>query len=241
MSRKRKWEEIADTMREQIISGKFKPGQDFPTNLELMKTFEVHAATIQQAVNALITEGLVISSGSSSNRRTVYKPPERSVRSAGFLTEVGSRGTQEILELKIIDTADEAPEDVSKHFSFPILKYKTRQYRDNIPVAISEAYLSNNIPLEKFKEELMDPAVELYSLMKKYGFNPTTCRESLVVSSPNLEEQELLRLPRLTFLPTVRITRLVYDSKGCLLEYCLLVDRADCYEFTYEFPLTVVK
>ena len=241
MTRKRKWEEIADTLREQIISGKLKPEQDFPTNLELMKAFEVHAATIQQAVNALITEGLVISSGSSSTRRTVYKPPERSVRSSGFLTEAGNRGLQEILELKIIDTADEVLEDVGKHFNLPFLKYKTRQYRDNIPVAISEAYLPNNLPLEKFKEELTDPSVELYGLMKKYGFNPITCRESLVVSSPTQEEQELLRLPRLSFLPTVRITRLVYDSKGYLLEYCLLVDRADCYEFTYEFPLTVVK
>ncbi|WP_082789123.1 UTRA domain-containing protein [Desulfolucanica intricata] len=204
-----------------------------------MKTFEVHAATIQQAVNALIAEGMVISSGSSSTRRTVYKPPERSVRNSGFLTETGDRGLQEILELKIINAVDEIPEAVMKYFSLPVLKYITRQFRDNIPVAISEAYLPNNLPLEEFQEVLKDPSVELYGLMKKHGFNPTACRETLVISSPNQEEQELLQLSRLTSCPVVRITRLVYDPKHNLLEYCLLVDRADCYEFHYEFPLMV--
>lgn len=185
MAKARKWEQIAHTLRQQILSGKLKPGQDFPTNLELMKMFEVHAATIQQAVNALIAEGLVVSAGSSSARRTVYKPPERSVRAGGFLTEAGEQGKQEVLQLKLLDTLDNVPEAVRKQLNAPALLYRTRQWKNGVAVAVSESYLPGILPLKAFEKKLADPSVELYNLMKKHGFNPVTCRESLIASPPH--------------------------------------------------------
>ncbi len=236
---KRKWEQIADTLRQQIVTGKLEPGQELPTNLELMKKFEVHAATVQQAVNALISEGLIVSSGSSSNRRTVHKPPERSIRSCGFLTEAGDHRKQEILELKILDSNNQIPETVKEQINAPTLYFRTRQYKNGVPVAVSQSYLPGILPLKDFQKELSKPSVELYTLMKKHGFNPKTCRESLIASPATKDEQELLLMPRHTSWPVVRITRLVYDPDGNLLEYCLLVDRADCYEFVYEFNLNI--
>jgi GntR family transcriptional regulator len=237
MARAPKWEQIANMLRNEIKMGKLKPGQDFPTNLELMKSFGVHAATIQQAVNALINEGLVISSGSSSTRRTVYKPPTRSIRKCGFLTDAGESGKQEILQLSFLNNTNDIPEDVGKLLNAPVLLYKTRQWRDGIAVAVSESYLPGILPLKNIKKELANPQIELYSLLQKYGFEPKTCSESLVASPPTREDQEALQLPRHTAWPVVRIKRLVWDQDGNLLEYCKLLDRADSYEFVYEFDL----
>ncbi len=236
MAKKHKWQQIADTLRDQIISGYYKPGQEFPTTRDLMILFDTHAGTVQQAVNRLISEGIIISSGSGSSKRIVAKPPTRSTRSCGFMEDAGTSGWQEVLELKIIDSIKDLPDALQKALSIPVLKYKTRQWRDGIAVAISESYLPGFLPLQKFLVELQSPTSNLYGLMREYGFNPIRCRETLIAAPPALEEEEALSLPAAS--PVVRITRLVYDPSGKMLEYCLLLDRADCYEFSYEFELS---
>lgn len=241
MSKIKKWEQIANELRQDILSGKLKPGQVFPTNLEIMNKYQTHSVTVQQAVNALVAEGLILTHGSSITRRTVYTPPSRSTRSCGFLSDSGEKGRQEILELKLLESTDSLLEDRTSMIALlgsPILFYKTLQWKDNIPVAISNSFLPQNLPQDILMEELSDPSKGLYSVLKKHGYDSSICRESLIVSFPTTEEQVLLDLPHST-LPVVRIKRLVYDNSGNLLEYCNLVDRSDCYEFVYEFPMKI--
>lgn len=83
---------------------------------------------------------------------------------------------------------------------------------------------------------LSDPRMELYRVMNIFEIKPVICEESLIVSVPAPEETEALRLPPYGFAPVVRIKRKVFDDNGRLLELCYLVDRADCYEFSYRFP-----
>lgn len=235
MSKSKKWEQISADIQEKIIKGEIPPGADFPTNLDLMKTYDVHAGTIQQAVNDLIAKGMVITHG-GNNRRTVYNPPARSARSCGFLSDAGEKGRQELLELRIINDIQDLPEDIREILTLPAILYKTRQWRGSLPVAISQSYIPAVFG-GQFIDELSGASNELYKLMVKYGFTPARCRESLVTSFPVPEEQDLLLLPRAAYWPVIRIKRLVFDDHGNLLEYCLLSDRPDCYEFVYEFPL----
>ncbi len=238
MPRKHKWQQIADNLREQILNDRLKPGQEFPTTKELMIMFDTHVNTVQQAVNRLIAEGLVISSGSGSSKRIVARPPIRSTRSCGFPEDAGAAGRQEILELRLISSRQDLPDAVLKATGTPVLLYKTRQWRDGVAVAISEAYLPRPLPLERFLVELQSPSVSLYNLMRNYGFDPNICRETLIAAPATPEEQEILNMPQYSAWPVVHITRLVYDPEGSLLEYCLLLDRADSYEFSYEFVLS---
>ncbi|MCL6479935.1 MAG: UTRA domain-containing protein, partial [Peptococcaceae bacterium] len=89
-------------------------------------------------------------------------------------------------------------------------------------------------PVYKLKTLLSDPGMDLYRAMKSVGLNPVTCEESLIASPATPEEEQQL------FGASVvqRIKRKVFDSEGNLLEFCLLTDRADCYEFVYRFQLT---
>lgn len=231
------WQDIAQILRDRILSGQLKPGQEFPTNLELMKEFNVYVSTVQNAVNALIREGLVISSGSGNKRRIVRPALERSVRRGGFLTEFGPRARLEILELELTRSSKRLPAEAREIFTTPVLVYRTLQRRDEIPVALSISYIPGNLPVKELKQRLSDPAVDLYTAMEELGLQPTTCEESLIASLPDREESELLLLSPQVVIPVVRIKRKVFDAEGNLLEYCFLSDRADCYEFVYNFPL----
>lgn len=233
---KKRWEEIADILRNRIISGTLRPGEEFPTNLELMKEFNVHTVTIQTAVSALIREGLVMSTGTKLPRK-VRPLPHRSVRLGGFLTEHGEKGRQEVLNLCVYKTIDGLPESVIDNLELPILFYHTRQWRDGILVAVSKSFIPYRPPLKKLKQLLKDPSVDLYKALDDLGQKPFSCEESLIAAIPTIEEAEELMLPGYSGMPIVRLIRKVFDCDGNLLEFCLLTDRADCYEFVYQFQL----
>ncbi len=237
MARKTKWEDIANVVRTRITSGELEQGGPFPTNVELMKEFDVHIGTVQNAVNALINEGLVITHGSGTQKRTVRRLIDRSVRVGGFMTEYKDRGRQKILWLDIIHNLEELPEYVLNTMEPPLLIYKTLQLRDDVPVAISTSYLPNSFPLNYLYDLLFNPKNELYEIMRTLGFYPLNCEESLIIDHASPDECQLFSFPETNSLTVVRLTRKVYDENGKLLELCKLTDRADAYEFVYHFPL----
>lgn len=237
MARNKKWEEVSDVLRKRIFNGEYKSGQDFPSTLELMNEFQVYAGTIQNAVNNLIREGLLITHGSGTRRRIVRPLLQRSVRRGGFSKEYGARGRVEVLDLQIIKSAKQLPDIVKQELEAPALLYRTIQWRDDLPVALSTCYIPGTLPINQLKELLANSTVSLYAAMEELGLHPTTCEESLIATLPEQAELEALHLPSQGSLPVIRITRKVFDPDENLLELCFLSDRADCYEFVYKFPL----
>jgi GntR family transcriptional regulator len=236
MPRKQRWEEILAVLRNRILSGELKPGQEFPTNMELAREFDAYPGTIHAAVKALIQEGLVLSHGRGRHRRIVRPLPERSSRRGGFLTEFEGRALLEVLAITELNTEDLLPKGARGPVQVPALRYYTRQWRDNIPVAISDSYLPGTLPVDALRNILADPAQDLYAALRSLGHRPDVCEETLIARMPTPAEADMLHLPAGANIPVVNIKRLVFDSEGQLLEFCLLIDRADCYEFVYRFP-----
>ena len=55
------FEVIAETLRDQIRSGGFKPGEALPTQAVLMREFGASSLTVQKAMSLLKQEGWVVS------------------------------------------------------------------------------------------------------------------------------------------------------------------------------------
>ncbi|MFZ5634686.1 MAG: GntR family transcriptional regulator [Bacillota bacterium] len=230
---RRKFEDIADILRLRILTGQLMPGQDFPTTTELLREFGGTINTVQEAVRALIQEGLVITYGSGSRRRIVRPINQRTIRKGGFSTEFGDDTRVELIELDIINKPKGLPPTVLDLMKPPLLLYRTRQFRGEMPVALSVSYIPGTLPIKKLKDMLENPANELYQSMKSIGLKPCYCEESLIAAKTTAEEETALYGAAIV----QRIKRKVFDPEGNLLELCFLTDRADCYEFVYQFPL----
>lgn len=50
--------QVADTLREQILSGKIKPGDKLPGETEMIKEYKLGRLTIRDALSILVNEGL---------------------------------------------------------------------------------------------------------------------------------------------------------------------------------------
>lgn len=77
----------------------------------------------------------------------------------------------------------------------------------------------------------------IYECLQKLGVNPTDCEENLVASLPNDSDRKELDLPQHANVPVVRIVRRAFEPNGRCVQVCFMIDRADCYEFKYKFPL----
>jgi GntR family transcriptional regulator len=202
-----------------------------------MKEFGSHSSTIQNAVNSLIRDGLIFSQGSNSNRRKVRPIPYRSSRKGDFVEEHGDPGKEVLVDIKILYEEEDLPADIAKEFEVPVLYYKTKQYREDILVAVTESYIPNVLPLKELRTMLKELDAMIYECMKKLGCNPVDCQENLVASLASTTESNELGLPKHSSIPIVRIMRKAFDADGNLIQICNMIDRADCYEFEYRFPL----
>ncbi|MBD1373404.1 GntR family transcriptional regulator [Hazenella sp. IB182357] len=236
MARK-KWLDIYHILRDRIIDEIYPPDGDFPTNLQLMKEFEVHSATIQNAVNALIRDGLIFSSGSNPNRRKVRPIPYRSNRRGDFLEEHGDLGKEELFDIKILYEEEDLPKGILDELAPPVLYYHTKQYRNDILIAVTRSYIPSVVPLKELREMLKQPHAMIYDCLKLLGIDPVDCQENLITSLATQSEMRDLDLPVQSSVPIVRVVRRVFESDGRLVQVCYMVDRADCYEFEYRFPL----
>src|SRR5215471_1824603 len=54
-----KYGAIAGTLRSNITSGEWRPGQQLPTRPELLSTFDAGMATVQRALDRLMTDGFI--------------------------------------------------------------------------------------------------------------------------------------------------------------------------------------
>lgn len=232
MARNKKTE-IADILRLRILSGQLLPGQDFPTTTDLLREFGGTINTVQEAVRYLIQEGLVITFGSGSRRRVVRPINRRTVRKSGFLSEFSANARTEIIELNIINKSRGLPPTVLDLINPPLLLYRTRQFRGEMPVALSASYIPGTLPIKSIRSLIENPATELYQAMRSIGLKPSYCEESLIASRTSQEEEQSLYGAAVV----QRISRKVFDSEGNLLELRFLTGRADCYEFVYQFPI----
>jgi GntR family transcriptional regulator len=232
-----KWQDIYQQLRERILRGELKPGQAFPTNFELMKEFNAHAATVQNAVNALIREGLVFSEENTTKKRTVRSIPYRSHRRGDFIREHHDISNEMIIQLKIIEHEEELPQSIRTEIQPPVLFSHTQQLRDEMIVTIARSYITNILPLDKLQSRLEKSHAMLYRTMKTLGFRSLICDETLVSDLPSPNETDELQIPKNTTIPIVRIQRKVFDHREQLLQICWMINRADCYEFQYRFRL----
>src|SRR3954447_23245591 len=71
LERRPVYEQVADRLREAILSGELAPGSVLPPERELSERFGVGRTTVREALRALQTKGLAVASGPTSPLRVV--------------------------------------------------------------------------------------------------------------------------------------------------------------------------
>jgi len=166
ITRKSLADEVAATLQEQILKGRYKIDQKLPVEAELMKSFGVGRSTIREAVKILVNSGFLrvqqgigtfVEDSSGINGQRLKRA------SAKNITEV-----REILEMKIAEKAamNRTGNDISKLEH--ALKKRTKAANENQVEDCIDAHVNFCILMaEASKNDMLADLYKLFSVPLK--------------------------------------------------------------------------
>ena len=247
MAQRPMYQQIAEDLRAQIESGTLAPGAQLPTELELRDRYDSSRNTIRDAVERLISQGLVETrpgQGTFVTRRidpfvTVLNGDPRfgggGGESATYLSEVNLRHrrahlTTPRVELPIPSTA------VTRRLRIPpdtqVVSRHEQRYIDDIPWSLQTSFYPMDFVTKGAIQLLMAEHINggaVHYLAETIGIRQVGYRDWITARVPDDNEQSLFELAH--DATVFEIFRTGFDQTGTPLRVTATVFPADRNQF----------
>jgi GntR family transcriptional regulator len=222
-----RYEEIAEYLRTLALD--MEPDARMPSDAELCERFGVSRMTARQAVQVLVSEGLVYRKRGHGTFRQ-HRRIQRSLGSPLSFTEnMRRRGLEASSKLLTFERTSPTVEDMEALDIPPeaqVVILERLRYADGIPMAIERAVIS---PSVKVVLDGSDGAASLHDAFEASGHVPTRALASVSARRANKRERDLLELPSTGVVMVER--RVISDQEGLPLEHTETLYAAERYEF----------
>ncbi|HWD03997.1 MAG TPA: GntR family transcriptional regulator [Amycolatopsis sp.] len=240
--------QVAGDLREKIAAGEYAPGQQLPSERELVETYEVSRPTVREAVNMLRAEGLVTS---EHGRGVFVRPPRivqkrmaasrlsRAARRNGrgaFRADAAARGFTPTATVKVRFEAADAR--VADRLAIDVGTEVTVRDRvmcaDDEAIQLAVSRLSRKLTRGTAIEEVDTGRGGTYARLEEAGHTLGSFVEHVGARMPTPDEASLLQLA--DGVPVITVTRVAYGTDGTPVEMNDMVLAGDRYELSYEWP-----
>ncbi|MBA1434956.1 GntR family transcriptional regulator [Bombilactobacillus bombi] len=228
-----KYETVMMDLREKIVTGKYQVDSKLPSEEELKQIYSVSRITIRQAVDGLVSDGIiekVQGKGSYVRKPTQVRRLLRSSSIESFsktAEENGFEPKMKILKIEKLKVNREIKRGLKTSSSFALHTVRLC-YLDDDPVVIE----SNFFPLPKFEKlPKYDLNGSLYKIFHDdFGIESLTDSNSILrVIAANKEQARLLK--RSVGFPLFNLRNQIYDNNHNLVQYGIELIATDRYEF----------
>ena len=230
--------QIADALRHEIHGGKFRPGDQLPSERDLRDRWEVSQQTVRAALSHLHAEGLVVSyQGRGSFVREQAVPRRLSTdisTSLGWYTSLAHQGFKPAGQT----TVDEAPcppdaaEWLGIHAGMPVtIRDRVMGTEGEPPAMVATSYFPGFV-IEQ-APDLADPKRGGMPELIRAAFGETYSEDVLTVRMPSPQEQQRLELEK--GVPVQVIAGATYDQQHRCLHFIRVIAAGGRIEFAYRF------
>jgi GntR family transcriptional regulator len=180
-----------------------EPGAPAPSERELVTRFGVARMTVRQAMDALVSEGLL--ERMPGKGTFVARPRRRLERPIGFSEEMQRRGLQPESQT-LLSRREQAGPGVARALGITegdaVLHWRRLRRGDGAPICIQDSFL-NEVLLPGFLEKHMPTS--LFDALALRSLRPTWAEDAILADLANDEEAELLEIEPGT--PVLRVSR----------------------------------
>ncbi len=248
MSDRPAYRQLADRLRAAIESGEIGPGEQLPSERQIMDESGTARGTVRQALAQLKGEGLVEiehGRGAFARRRPAvrriasdrFARRHRQAGQAAYLAEMAAEGRTpkvEVLEAGPADASSDIAQRLRLGKDRKVLVRRRRYLADDQPMELATSY----VPWKLAKGTAMvNPATGpggIYARLEEGGHILRRFTEEVAARMPSPEEARALRLP--SGVPVITVLRTAYDTEGAAVEVCDTVMASDRYVLSYELP-----
>lgn len=210
---------IEERLERLISSGRLKPADRLPTEVEMAAALGVSRMTLRQALGRLESKGLLVRRRGRRGGTFVARPRLEYDLSGlpGFTEQM--RRSHARPGAYVVDAATVAPSTAVRRAlrlgrGRPVHRIVRVRSADDEPVAIEES----SYPAELLPEFLTEDLTEsLYVLLGKRGHPPFSATEVLEPVTASAEQARLLDVAR--DAPLLLVTRIAHDEEGVPIEH----------------------
>ncbi|MFG3212598.1 GntR family transcriptional regulator [Streptomyces tendae] len=248
-SGKPKYLQIADDLVRQIKEHVLAPGDQVPSESELIKKYAASQGTVRKAFAELRATGLIETrhgKGSYVKRRPPvrrkssdrFRRSHRTAGKAAYLAEAEQAGSKPSVSVLYVGPT-EASEEVAERLSVPIgtkvLARRRLYFSDGIPTEEATSYLpwdiAKDIP-ELFEENPGGGGI--YARLEEHGHTLKELSETVRVRLAT--KQEIGALSLSPGSPIIHLTRNAESESGRIVEVCDTFMAADQFVLEYRIP-----
>jgi GntR family transcriptional regulator len=169
-------------------------GAPAPSERELVQRFGVARMTVRQAMDALVSEGIL---ERMPGRGTFVARPRRRVGRLTSFTEDMERRGMLAESQTLLARREQAGPGVAKALGITpgdaVIHWKRLRYADNAPMCIEDAYL-NEVLLPGFLQAAMPTS--LFDALAARGLRPTWAEDAITADRASAEEATLLQVEK---------------------------------------------
>lgn len=206
--------QLKQVLKDEILRGKYKPGEKLPPESEICKAYGVSRITSRRAITDLVQEGVLYSMQGKGTFVRELKEKRELISVEGFSELTNASGKQpisQILSNNIIQASEQLSEKFTISLGDPVLKLHRLLFidEDTLPFIIETSFF----PLDQFPHlERYIGAPSTYQVLReKYNVEFLRSEKTLEVISATDYEADLFQCD-LSF-PLFSIEKLTYDIK----------------------------
>lgn len=241
------YKQIADMLRSAIGPGQLGPGEQLPSEAELIEHFQVARMTARQAIQELRGEGLVI----AEHGRGVFvrpMPPVRRLASdrfarkhrdegkAAFLAEADKMGYTPGVDRITVSRGPVGPR-IAERLRLPegseVVIRARRYLRNARPIELATSFIPTEFAEGTAIDQHDTGPGGLYARLEETGHTLARFTEEVGARMPTPDERRELEIGPGT--PVLLVLRTAYDTCDVAVEVCDTVKVAPAYQLEYDF------
>lgn len=223
--------QLVEQFRHMIESGELKPGDQFPTELELVEKYGVARITVRRAINELVQDGLLVRRQGKGTFVARPKIERELINVSSFSNRMLAQGlhpSSKVMGVERISATAKLARILGAPEGAPLVVIRRIRYANEEPTALETSYLVEERCPGIAHRDLSQQS--LYKILEEeYCLTPDHSRRTLEVTSATSTEARLLQLH--VGAPLFLIKATVYTADETVMEYAKLLFRADRFRF----------
>lgn len=227
-----RYEEIAQDIRQAILSGKYSPNEQLPLEREMCVTYGVSRITVKKAVDELVIQGLVIKRrGAGTFVKSVDDEDFEelgSIKQFGGFSETNKnrKVSSQIIKFEVIHPTEEIATKLKIACDDFVYYIVRARYADDEPYVIEYTYMPIGL-IHGIKTHILMNSIYSY-IEKELKLKIKSAHRTIRAIMPNEIEQEWLKIDE--SFPILEVEQIGFLDNGQSFEYSKSHHRSDKIE-----------
>lgn len=223
------YQQLAETIKQQIRSGELKEGVQMMTELELSETYEISRVTVRKAIEILVNEGYVIKKqgiGTFVATKKLNRIMDRTMSFTETCEYDGKVASADVIAIEWVRASLLVSQQLQISEGDRVLRTMRLRKSDGIPVMLEENFFSSDYAYLM----LEDLRGSMYEILRKHGVKPAHGLKTVEICYAMDEEVEYLHVEKNRALLLQYDT--VMDEVGKRIHFSRLVVNPERYKLT---------